>query len=179
MADISAPWRLPWTGFTGGAGYRRRWPFAGAGVVSRRKRPRAFGHPARPRPRRRTLGLREMTSGGERRTGPALEAMYQLVRWLIPTLDRFPRRQKFLLGDRIQTTALDGLERLVEATFTRNRGRLLNQVNVDLDKLRLLLRLAKELGHLDARRYEHGARRLEEVGRLVGGWRRAHRDAEG
>ena len=120
-----------------------------------------------------------MTSGGERRTGPALEAMYQLVRWLIPTLDRFPRRQKFLLGDRIQTTALDGLERLVEATFTRNRGRLLNQVNVDLDKLRLLLRLAKELGHLDARRYEHGARRLEEVGRLVGGWRRAHRDAEG
>ena len=43
-----------------------------------------------------------MTSGGERRTGPALEAMYQLVRWLIPTLDRFPRRQKFLLGDRIR-----------------------------------------------------------------------------
>ncbi len=47
-----------------------------------------------------------MTGGTERRTGPALEAMYQLVRWLIPTLDRFPRRQKFLLGDRIQTTAV-------------------------------------------------------------------------
>lgn len=41
-----------------------------------------------------------------RRTGPALEAMYQLTRWLIPTLDRFPRRQKFLLGGRIQNTAL-------------------------------------------------------------------------
>ena len=34
-----------------------------------------------------------------RRTGPALEAIYQLTRWLIPTPDRFPRRQKFLLGD--------------------------------------------------------------------------------
>ena len=118
------------------------------------------------------------SGGGARRTGPALEAMYQLVRWLIPTVDRFPRRQKFLLGDRIQSTALAGLERLVEATFTRSRSRLLDRVNVDLDKLRLLLRLAKELGYLDARRYEHAARRIDEVGRLVGGWRRAHREAE-
>ena len=111
---------------------------------------------------------------GGRRTGPALEAMYQLAKWLIPALDRFPRRQKFLLGDRIQTTALDALERLVEATFTRDRARLLDRTNVDLDKLRLLLRLSKDLGCLDARRYEHAARRIDEVGRLVGGWRRAH-----
>ena len=115
-----------------------------------------------------------MPNGDTRRTGPALEAMYQLTRWLIPTLDRFPRRQKFLLGDRIQSTALTGLERLVEATFTRNRARLLDRVNVDLDKLRLLIRLSKELGYLDARRYEHAARRIDEVGRLVGGWRRVH-----
>ena len=59
---------------------------------------------------------------------------------------------------------------LVEATFTRNRGRLLDRVNVDLDKLRPLLCLAKEPGYLDFRRYEHAARRLDEVGRLVGGW---------
>ena len=122
---------------------------------------------------------RSSGGGGARGTGPALEAMYQLVRWLIPTVERFPRRQKFLLGDRIRSTALAGLERLVEATFTRSRSRLPDRVNVDLDKLRLLLRLAKELGHLDTRRYEHAARRIDEVGRLVGGWRRAHREAEG
>ena len=118
-----------------------------------------------------------MAGGEVRRTGPALEAMYQLTRWLIPTVDRFPRRQKFVLGDRIQTTALAGLERLVEATFTRNRARLLDRVNVDLDKLRLLMRLSKELGYLDSRRYEHAVRRIDEVGRLVGGWRRVHGDA--
>ena len=50
-----------------------------------------------------------------------------------------------------RTTALAGLETLVEATFTRNRGRLLDCADVDLDKLRLLLRLSKELGYLDAR----------------------------
>ena len=70
--------------------------------------------------------MRRTTDDAARRTGPALEAMYQLTRWLIPTLDQFPHRQKFLLGDRVRTTALTALERLVEATFTRNRGRLLD-----------------------------------------------------
>jgi hypothetical protein len=37
-----------------------------------------------------------------RRTGPALEAMYRFLLWLIPTIDKFPRSQKFVLGDRIE-----------------------------------------------------------------------------
>ena len=40
-----------------------------------------------------------------RRTGPALEALQQFILWLVPTVERFPRAQKFLLGDRIQATA--------------------------------------------------------------------------
>ena len=118
--------------------------------------------------RRLESGPVREASDGVRRTGPALEAMYQLTRWLIPTLDRFPRRQKFLLGDRIQTTALTGLERLVEATLTRNRGRLLDRVNVDLDKLRLLMRLSKELGCLNTRCYEHAATHRDRGGRGAG-----------
>ena len=51
--------------------------------------------------------------------GPAVESMYRLVLWLVPTVEKFSRRQKFLLGDRLQATVLDVLERLVEATYTR------------------------------------------------------------
>jgi len=35
---------------------------------------------------------------GARRTGPAVESMYRFVLWLVPTVEKFPRRQKFLLG---------------------------------------------------------------------------------
>ena len=108
-----------------------------------------------------------------RRTGPALEAMYRFMLWLIPTVERFPRSQKFLLGDRIQATALDVLERLIEATYTKARRAALLQANLGIEKLRLLFRLATELKHLDPRRYEHAARSLEEIGRLVGGWLKA------
>ena len=38
-----------------------------------------------------------------RRTGPALVQTYRFLLWLIPTVDKFPRKHKFLLGDRIET----------------------------------------------------------------------------
>jgi len=113
-----------------------------------------------------------------RRTGPALEAMHQFILWLIPAVDKFPRSQKFLLGDRIQNTALDVLERLIEATYTRGRERLLTEANVGLEKLRMLFRISFELQYLDARRYEYSARAIDEVGRMVGGWMKVNRAAQ-
>ena len=82
-------------------------------------------------------------------TGPALEAHFQFILWLVPTVEKFPRQQKFLLGDRIQTTALDVLEFLVEATYTRDRRSLLARANLGIEKLRFFCRLAVELKHLD------------------------------
>lgn len=38
-----------------------------------------------------------------------------------PTVEKFPRSQKFQLGDRIQTTALAVLELLIEATYPLQR----------------------------------------------------------
>ena len=115
------------------------------------------------------------TRDGARETGPALELHYRFILWLVPTLDRFPRSQRFLLGDRIQRTALDVLESLVEATYTRRRKPPLTRANLGIEKLRLLLRLAHDLRHLDGRRYEYAARCLDETGRRIGAWMKAHR----
>lgn len=54
-----------------------------------------------------------------RTTGAALEAHYRFILWPVPTVERFPRNRKFLLGDRIQITALEVLERLIEATYSK------------------------------------------------------------
>ena len=92
------------------------------------------------------------------------------------TVERFPRQQKFLLGNRIQGIALDVLEALIEATYSRERRAHLARANLGLEKLRVLIRLATEMEMLDQRRYEHAARTLDDIGRLVGGWAKA--DAE-
>ncbi len=108
-----------------------------------------------------------------REYGPALEAAYRFTLWLVPTVEKFPRSQKFLLGDRIQATGLDVLERLIEATYTKRRTRILDDANLGIEKLRFLFRMAMDLKHIDPRRYEHAARELDQIGRLVGGWRKA------
>ncbi len=112
-------------------------------------------------------------SNNTRATGPALEAMYRVLLWLIPTVEKFPRKQKFVLGDRIESTALDVLESLIGATYTKARGKMLADANLGLERLRFFMRLSFELHLIDARRYEHSARSLDEVGRLVGGWLKA------
>jgi hypothetical protein len=109
----------------------------------------------------------------ERIGGPAVESCYRFLLWLEPTLEKLPRSQKFLLGDRLQATALDVLERLIEATYSRQRGNLLAQANLGLEKLRFLFRLGKDLRHIDLKCYEHAARRLDEIGRFIGGWKKA------
>jgi hypothetical protein len=65
----------------------------------------------------------------------------------MPTVERFPRSQKFLLGDRIQTAALDVLDVLIEATYTRDRRGHLARANLGLEKLRFLMRLAFDQRH--------------------------------
>ena len=110
-----------------------------------------------------------------RDTGPALEAHYRFILWLVPTVERFPRRQKFLLGDRIQCAALDVLDALIEATYTRERDSFLASANLGIEKLRFLFRLARDLRYLDSRRYEFAARSLDDTGRRVGAWRKTHR----
>ena len=93
--------------------------------------------------------------------------MFGFAVWPVPTVEKFPRRQKFLLGDRMQATALDVLERSIEATYSRDRRGHLNAANLGIEKLRLLCRLAKDLGLSDQRRYEHAARALDETGAVV------------
>ena len=114
-----------------------------------------------------------------RAVGPALESHDRFLLWLVPAVERFPRGRKFLLGDRIQVAALDVLDALIEATCTRRRAHHLARANLGIERLRFLFRLAHDPRCLDGRRYEHAARSLDETGRRIGAWSKAHRDREG
>lgn len=70
--------------------------------------------------------------------------------WLVPTIEKFPRSQKFLLG--IQNAGLVVLEALIEATYTRDGRAHLARANLGIEKLRFFFRLAMDLKHLDQRR---------------------------
>jgi hypothetical protein len=98
---------------------------------------------------------------------------HDLLAWLVPVLDGFPRARRFGLGERIEATVLDVLEALLEAAYSRDKQAALRRANLRLEVARHLWRLCFELKAIAMKRYEHGARRLDGVGRQIGGWLRA------
>jgi hypothetical protein len=68
-----------------------------------------------------------------RRFGPALEALHVFIAWAAPVVDGFPRSYKFTLGDRIVAAGFDTLERLIEATYDRDRAKPLAAANLAIE----------------------------------------------
>jgi hypothetical protein len=95
---------------------------------------------------------------------------YDLVLWSCAHTGRFPRRHRFVLGERIERHLYDLLQQLLQAKYTRARQPLLAQANLTLEVLRFQMRLAKDLQCLPRNSYAFAARALDEIGRLVGGW---------
>jgi len=95
---------------------------------------------------------------------------YDLTLWMLPKLAKFPRDQRFLLGDRIENMLLDILEDLIDATYTKEKVNILKKANLRLEKLRFLVRLSSDMRFINLTSYEFAGRGIDEVGRMVGGW---------
>lgn len=95
---------------------------------------------------------------------------YDLVLWLMPVIERFPKTLRFTLADRLQNELLDILRLLIEARFTRDRRSSLTRANLALEYLRHLIRMAKDLKAMSLGQYEHASRMINEIGSMVGGW---------
>ena len=91
---------------------------------------------------------------------PVVNKAYDFVLWLLPKVENFPRAHRFTVGDRLTANGLDLLTSLVEAAYAHST--------------RYLLRLAKDLRLLSVDSYGFSEEKLDEIGRMVGGWRKAH-----
>ena len=100
----------------------------------------------------------------------AVQDCHNLLIWLIPLLDNFPRNRRFTLGERLESGLLEILELLVEAAYARNKHDVLKRANLRLAVVRHLWRMAHELQTISTKRYEHGARLLEDLGKQIVGW---------
>lgn len=97
---------------------------------------------------------------------------YDLALWLYPIINKFPQKQRFVLGQQIQNESLEILKNIIEANQDNGKGPALGKISIGLDKMRVLIRLSKDLRFLSVKQYEAAAERLNEVGRILNGWAR-------
>jgi len=97
---------------------------------------------------------------------------YDLLAWLMPKAEKFPRAFRFTVTQRLLDAALDLQETLLLAQSQRAGGRLdaLRTADAALNRLRLYLRLACQWQWLTSGQFEHISAIIAEIGRLLGGW---------
>jgi hypothetical protein len=95
-----------------------------------------------------------------------------LVVWIMQVTVRYPRHFRAALGKATQEAALRLQRELVAAARRRDKRSALQAADEALHELRLLVRQSHTLGLITPGQHEHAARLIDEVGRLLGGWRK-------
>lgn len=91
--------------------------------------------------------------------------------WLLKKINNFPRKQKFILGEKIGKRALNISEELIAMQYLprKERKKRLPIFNLKLESLRELMRLAWKMDFLSRRSFIWQEAKIDEVGRMVHG----------
>lgn len=101
-----------------------------------------------------------------------LTRLFDLLTWLLPKIEHFPRIYRQTVTLRLMNAALDCQEAVFAAQSKRNSSRQAALQNADaaLNRLRLYLRLAHRWHWLTDGQYSHVSLQVMEIGKLLGGW---------
>lgn len=104
------------------------------------------------------------------------QKMYDFILWIYPTIKKFPKSEQYVLGQRIEQTSLTILEHIIASVTTKQAFVELKKADIELEKLRIFIRLAKDLQCMDFKKYEFASKQVVEIGKLLGGFMRANRE---
>ena len=117
----------------------------------------------------------------------------EMVRLLNTYLNHFPRHEKYGLAQEIRQAAYATYGFIVEAQKRYQKKTTLTSLDIRHEQLRMFVRLAHELGyfefrdgqldesepgHLAEKRYLAISRRIDEIGKMIGGWITADREKQ-
>ena len=103
---------------------------------------------------------------------PIQQAAYDFVLALVSVIEAMPRAHRFTLGDRLVNLGYDLIEQLTITRYSRQKRDKLRRINLLLERLRVLLRLAVDLRAIPVKGYGRLGAMVNEVGRMAGGWSR-------
>jgi hypothetical protein len=101
---------------------------------------------------------------------PVIVKTYTLTKWYIEKLSRLPKNHRYTLGEKIQQGLLELLLLLSDAIYSKDKQTLLTNANRELEKLRLLTRLMKDLNLMSTDNSRFVGAHLNEIGKMIGGW---------
>ena len=95
-----------------------------------------------------------------------------LTGWTLDRTATLPKSHRFTFGERVDSLTLDCLELVIEAIYSSpdKKAVPLRRANLNLEKLRVFWRLIHERRWISAQQLLFVAQKLDEIGRMIGGW---------
>ena len=103
---------------------------------------------------------------------PVFARCDELVLWVLRTTVRFPRPYRSSIGRTTQEAVFRLQRSLIAAARRRDNRSALQQADEALHEARVLLRQCLSLELCTPQQHEHSARLVDEIGTLIGGWRK-------
>lgn len=106
-----------------------------------------------------------------RKQSPIFAKTSDFILWLLQHTEKFPKSERFRLAKRLEDSVFAFYELLIEATRSSKRKRqLLIQADVQLEKLRLYVRMSQARKLTSLSQYHFASNAMIEIGKLLGGW---------
>ena len=87
-------------------------------------------------------------------------------------LPSFPKKDRYILGQRCEFVLLDLLESIILASNLSKQEKLpvLRNASTKIDLLRVLFKLGKDLKIIENKKYISLENDITEIGKMLGGW---------
>ena len=104
---------------------------------------------------------------------PIFSKTYDLLLWLLNHTEKFPKSERFRMARRLEDTLFYFYELLMQAARSAEKMELLDQADLELEKLRFYLRMSHDRGLTSLHQVRFASSSLDEIGRLIGGWKKS------
>ena len=108
-----------------------------------------------------------------------IHKLYELYKVVYQIVGKFPKKDRYSIGLKIENALLEIIELSILAYTKEGAGKLLiiNKIDVKLRLLRLFVRIASDVKSIDMDKYIDTERRILEIGKIIGGWIKATKQA--
>ncbi|PHS30907.1 MAG: hypothetical protein COA92_09120 [Sulfurovum sp.] len=103
---------------------------------------------------------------------PIIVKSYSLSLWYIKKIEKLPKNHRYTLGEKIQHSLIELLMTLSDTIYSKDKANLLLRANQEIERLRLLTKLLKDLSILSSDNHRFIISALNEIGQMIGGWKK-------
>lgn len=102
----------------------------------------------------------------------------EMIQYGYVCIGRFPKSERFTLAADIKACMYSAMRLTITANKRYHKKNTLQDLDIEVEMLKSLVRLSKDLSFLPFKQYEYWQNLNVEIGKMIGGWIKSSRSAE-